>query len=232
MAEKVTIGDAVLYHGDCLEILPGLGEVDALVTDPPYGIGAYATGSMGGSVLARKSEYEPTEWDDKPASKQVLDLAISLSDEQVIFGGNYFDLPPSKCWLVWDKETGNNNFADAELAWTNIDGAVRLIRHRWQGMLRASEKKFPRVHPTQKPIHVMEWAITQFKGQPKTILDPFMGSGSTGIACFNLGLAFTGIEINRQYFDVACERIAAAYSQPRLFNEVEDACEQESFPIG
>ena len=111
----------------------------------------------------------------------------------------------------------SNDFADCELAWTNIKGSVRLVRHMWNGMIRASENKYPRVHPTQKPIVVMEWAISQLKKDPETILDPFMGSGTTGVACANLGRKFLGIEIERKYFDIACERIDAACSQSRLF---------------
>lgn len=223
---KEVIGDCTLYLGDCLEVMPTLGEFDAVVTDPPYGIGAYSSGSMGGGVLARKSEYEATTWDNAPASKEAIDAAIEASNQQVIFGGNYFDLPPSRCWLVWDKLTGKNNFADAELAWTNLDAAVRLKRHKWQGMLRDSERNVPRVHPTQKPVVVMEWAIGITDGD--TVIDPFMGSGTTGVACVNLGRSFTGIELEPKYFDIACKRIEEAYKQPRLFEEPEPVRQQQN----
>ena len=217
MSEIVKIGDATLYLGDCLEILPTLDKVDAVVTDPPYGLQENAHRVASRGKLAKTTDYGSFDWDKKPASKELIDAAVDISKEAIIFGGNYFDLPPSRCWLVWDKVNGSNDFADCELAWTNIRGSVRMIQHRWNGMLRDSENKVPRVHPTQKPVVVMEWALSQLKGSPNTVLDPFMGSGTTGIACVNQGLSFIGIEMNHKYFDIACERIEAAYAQGRLF---------------
>ena len=217
MSEKVVIGNATLYRGDCLEVLPTLGKVDAVITDPPYGLQENARRVASRGKLAKTTDYGSFDWDKRPASGEQITAILASCEEAIIFGGNYFDLPPSRCWLVWDKDNGGNDFADAEMAWTNISGSVRLIRHRWNGMLRASENKYPRVHPTQKPIVVMDWAIGQFKQNPQTILDPFMGSGTTGVACANLGRSFIGIEIERRYFDIACERIEAAQAQGRLF---------------
>ena len=209
MGDVVQIGDATLYHGDCLEILPTLDKVDAVVTDPPYGIGA--AGGVGGdncAVVLRTDDI----WDDNTADEAV-DMARDMSGQQVIFGGNYYELPPTSCWLVWDKDN-SGNFADCELAWTNLEKAVRLYKFRWNGMLRANKERRGD-HPTQKPVGVMEWAIGHTEGN--TVLDPFMGSGTTGVACANLGRKFIGIEIERKYFDIACERIDAAYAQGRLF---------------
>jgi DNA modification methylase len=218
MAEVVTIGDATLYHGDCLEILPTLPKVDAVITDPPYGIGEARKDHKSRNRLACSPDYARSAWDDMPADPAALTLARSISGTQVIFGGNYFHLPPAKCWLVWDKINGDNDFADAELAWTNVDGAVRVIRHMWAGMLRDSERDVARQHPTQKPVAVMQWAIERAKvSKGATVLDPFMGSGTTGVACANLGRKFIGIEIERRYFDIACERIDNAYRQARMF---------------
>lgn len=215
MAEKVEIGNATLYHGDCLKILPTLEKVDAVVTDPPYGLKENAHRVASRGKLAKTTDYGDFDWDERPASKEQINACLSAGNEVAIFGGNYFHLPPSRCWLIWDKEM-SGNFADAELAWTNIKGSVRLIRHMWNGMLRASEN-YQRVHPTQKPIVVMEWVINQMKKSPQTILDPFMGSGTTGVACMNLGRKFIGIEIEKKYFDIACERIEQAQKQQRLF---------------
>ena len=210
------IGDATLYLGDCLEILPTLDKVDAVVTDPPYGIGEARKNNVSRGKLAVAKDYGKSDWDDKPCSPEAIDWMRQLSAEQIIFGGNYFELPPTSCWLVWDKENGDSDFADCELAWTNIDSAVRLKRFMWNGMLRARQE--PRGdHPTQKPVTVMEWAIQRCKQSPSTILDPFMGSGTTGVACANLGRKFIGIEIEEKYFDIACERITAAHAQGRLF---------------
>lgn len=215
---KEQIGDATLYLGDCLEILPTLGKVDAVITDPPYGIGEAANDHKSRNKLAGSPNYERSAWDDVPASPAAIDLIRAISETQVIFGGNYFALPPAKCWLVWDKINGDNDFADCELAWTNINGAVRQIRHMWAGMLRDSERDTRRDHPTQKPVAVMVWAIERAKLKPAaTILDPFMGSGTTGVACANLGRKFIGIEIEPKYFDIAVERIDNAYRQKRMF---------------
>lgn len=211
---KEQIGDATLFLGDCLEILPTLDPVDAVVTDPPYGIGEARKNNASRGKLAVAKDYGSAGWDDRPVS-EFLPLVDGVP-ERVIFGGNYYELPPTPCWLVWDKENGASDFADCELAWTNIKGAVRIKRFMWNGMLRAGGEGRGD-HPTQKPIAVMEWAIQQCKQSPQTILDPFMGSGTTGVACANLGRKFIGIEIEPKYFDIACERIAAAYAQGRLF---------------
>lgn len=212
MATKVEIGDATLYLGDCLEILPTLGKVDAVVTDPPYGIGEAAGKNKSRGKLAVSKDYGHSQWDDKTCDEAVA-LAVSITSQAVVFGGNFYDLPPSSCWLIWDKENGKSDFADAEMAWTNLKGAVRLKRYMWNGMFRAGGESRGD-HPTQKPIRVMEWAVGFTTG---LVLDPFMGSGTTGVACANLGRKFIGIEIEPKYFDVACERIKAAYAQGRLF---------------
>ena len=214
---KVTNGNATLYHGDCLEILPTLGKVDAVITDPPYGLQENARRVASREKLAKTTDYGDFDWDKSPANEEQIQACIKAGNEIVIFGGNYFDLPPARCWLVWDKIYGKNDFADCELAWTNFKGSVRQIRHMWNGMLRDSEKKYPRVHPAQKPIVVMERAIKQCKKEPQIILDPFMGSGTTGMASVNLGRQFIGIEKEKKYFDIACERIEAAQAQGRLF---------------
>jgi site-specific DNA-methyltransferase (adenine-specific)/modification methylase len=218
---RVEIGDCVLYEGDCLEIMPTLGKVDAVVTDPPYGIGETGKNSRqaaGVSRLGTKTRvvnYEPLKWDDKTADDGVA-FALDIARSAIVFGGNYYSLPPTSCWLVWDKQN-SGDFADAELAWTNLPKAVRLIQWRWNGMIRKGHEE--RFHPTQKPVGVMEWCIGHLPADSQTILDPFMGSGTTGVACVNLGRKFIGIECDAEYFDIACKRIEEAYKQPRLFDE-------------
>lgn len=210
--DRVEIGDAVLYCGDCRDIMPEIS-ADTLITDPPYGIGESAGKNASRSNLAVAKDYGNDDWDDQTQDAAVS-AAIELTKEAVVFGGNYYNLAPTPCWLVWDKDNGANDFADAELAWTNLDKAVRLKRYMWNGMLRANNEKRGD-HPTQKPIGVMEWAVSFTKGE--TVLDPFMGFGTTGVACARMGRKFIGIEIERKYFDIACERIEAAYAQGRLF---------------
>jgi site-specific DNA-methyltransferase (adenine-specific)/modification methylase len=216
---KEIIGDCTLYQGDCLEVMPGLGEFDAVVTDPPYGIGESNARGQSRGRLAKPRQYVGADgWDAVPASSSHINAMRSMSRHQIIFGGNYFDgLGPTTCWLIWDKQNGENDFADCEMAWTNLSKAVRRIYWRWNGMIRKGDDV--REHPTQKPIGVMEWCIQHLPADANTILDPFMGSGTTGVACVNLGRKFTGIELDPQYFDVACRRIEEAYKQPRLFEE-------------
>lgn len=219
------IGNATLYLGDCQEILPALGQFNAVVTDPPYGIDVlnktYKNKNLKpGKSLATKRQYSDIgEWDKKAPNVETINLLRNISNWQIIFGGNYFELPPTKCWLVWDKETGDNDFADAELAWTNLDKAVRLKRYMWNGMLRANKE--PRGdHPTQKPVGIMEWVISHLPQDVETIIDPYMGSGTTGVACAKMGKTFFGIEREQKYFDIACQRIEQAYAQADMFVNV------------
>tara|TARA_R110000868_G_scaffold404761_1_gene683255 strand:- start:65 stop:766 length:702 start_codon:yes stop_codon:yes gene_type:complete len=222
MREEI-IGDCRLILGDCRDILPTLGPVDAVVTDPPYGIGAdkgqaQRAGRQDGAALAPSRDYGQSDWDAQPIDAELVALVRAAGQWQIIFGGNYFELPPTRCWLVWDKLNGANDYADCELAWTNLDKPVRRIRYLWHGMLRANGEERGD-HPTQKPIGVMSWALGQLPPTARTIIDPFMGSGTTGVACALAGLTFTGIEREVRYFDAACRRIKEAYKQPRLFAE-------------
>lgn len=198
-------GTCTIYLGDCAEIAPTLGRFDLLCTDPPYGIGVAHGAKFGRTVLARKRDYGDSDWDDAPPSDDLLTDLRSRATWQCLFGGNYFALPPSSCWLVWDKENGANDFADAELAWTNYERAVRLKRHQWHGMLRKGREE--RMHPTQKPLAVMSWAIGLCPDRPTSVLDPFMGSGTTLRACKDLGIRAVGIEREEKYCEIAARRL-------------------------
>ena len=222
------IGDCRLILGDCRDVLPTLDPVDAVVTDPPYGIGEAAGKNKSRGLLAAAKDYGHDGWDDQPISPELLAMVREAGRHQIIFGGNYYDCPPASCWLVWDKLNGDNDFADCELAWTNLPKAVRRIRYLWNGMLRANGEERGD-HPTQKPVGVMAWALNQLPTGTRTIIDPFMGSGTTGVACALAGLTFTGIEREERYYDAACRRIEAAYRQPNLFAEPAPKVVQPSF---
>jgi len=215
-----TIGDATLYLGDCRDILPTLPKVDAVITDPPYGISfSHGDGGMGigGGKYRSRLNNQPIVGDDIPFDPAAF-LALELPT--VLWGANHFchQVPGSKGWLVWDKRAASghtNDFSDCEIAWTNLPTVARVFRHHWDGMMKASEKGVERQHPTQKPVALMEWCLRLTKSE--TILDPFMGSGTTGVAAMQLGRKFIGIEIEPKYFDIACERIENAQRQARMF---------------
>ena len=229
--EEVTIGDARLILGDCREVLPTLAADIAIVSDPPYGIG-YVHGGGGGRNGLRgtppKASLErgnrPVVGDDAP-----FDPSHLLAFENVlVWGANHYSsrLPHGR-WLVWDKLDGRNgwdDFSDAELAWhSRRKGGTRIFRHLWKGLLFSQKGETfnlrngrqARSHPTQKPVLLMAWCIRQ-AGTPPVVCDPYMGSGTTGEAAIRMGLQFIGIEIERIYFDIACERIARAQAQGHL----------------
>ncbi len=232
MPDKVVIGDCELWHGDCREVLPLLPQCDLILTDPPYGIGEAAGKNKSRCKIAVARDYGNDAWDNEPPPAWVIELMRAKAKWQVLFGGNYYSLPPATCWLVWDKENGENDFADCELAWTNLPKAVRRLRWRWAGMLQQDmANKEVREHPMQKPVPVMRWALMQVR-DAATVCDPFMGSGTTGVACVHEGRRFVGIERERRYFDVACERIAQAQrEQPLLVPEAMAAQEQQGLEL-
>jgi DNA modification methylase len=184
--------------------MPELESVDLCLTDPPYGIGEAAGKNKSRSRLARAKDYGNKKWDNKPIDFILLWKLLSLGKYACCFGGNYYPMPPSSCWLVWDKENGANDFADCELAWTNYAKAARLIRHQWHGMLRKGKEA--RYHPTQKPLDVITWAVN-LAPKHNTILDPFMGSGTTLRAAKDLGFQATGIELEEKYCEIAARRL-------------------------
>ena len=201
--------DWQIINGDCLEVLKTLpsGSVDAVVTDPPFGIKACNRSDGGvGSISSGSKFYGRQKWDYEKPTPEVFEAILALDVPTVIWGGNYFGMPPTSCYLVWNKMQRNFSFADAELAWTNSKKAVRIFDYS-RGQL-VSEGK---VHPTQKPVPLMEWCLDRM-GIPvgATVLDPFMGSGTTGVACMRTGRKFIGIEIDKGYYDIAKRRIEEA----------------------
>jgi len=225
LAEGVT-----LYLGDCREILPTLGKVDAVVTDPPYGINHIAkknqtrvgsglansrvrAGRFSGSIVGDDKEFDPSAWVKWPC---------------VLWGANYYhhNLPKGGQWLVWDKKCGvyqEWDSADGDIAWCSLDGAPRLFRLLWMGLVRGEIKKTvggenaPSAHPNEKPVSLMEWSIQKLKLPARSIiLDPFMGSGTTGIAAYKQDHRFIGIECDPAHFDTARKRISDELKQGRF----------------
>jgi site-specific DNA-methyltransferase (adenine-specific) len=212
MAEIVTIGGATLYLGDCMDILPTLDKVDAVITDPPYGIGASSKKFINGTSKTKKDYYADVCWDTSTPDKALIDLCVSMGDVAIVWGGNYFDLSPTRCFLIWDKTIHGNSYADCEYAWTNQNANARI-----KALNMVAANMDGRCHPTQKPLALMLWCINQCKNTPQTILDPFMGSGTTGVAAIQMGRKFIGIEREPKYFEIACKRIEQATRQDDMF---------------
>lgn len=224
---KEQIGLATLYLGDCLEILPSLPKVDAVITDPPYGISYDPSRKRGGGkifagMVMMDQLHAPIIGDDKDFNPLPF---LQFGDVQIFWGANHFAsrLPNSACWLIWDKRNGvaPDDFSDCEMAWCSTGKPARIHRQLWRGVCREGSGNIAKMgakqHPNQKPIELMEWCL-QFAKGAETILDPFMGSGTTGVACMNLGRKFIGIEIEPKYFDIACRRIEDAQRQAQMFD--------------
>lgn len=218
MPEKVTIGDAELWHGDCREILPGLPKFDLALTDPPYGIGFAAQPTK----WQRRDGKMAEDWDNVPTPDWLMGLILEKAGTLIVWGGNYYSLPPSRGWLAWRKPDAPPSMSDIELAWTSMDMNSRMLD---QSISATNAERVG--HPTQKPLRVMAWCLS-FAPYAQTVCDPFMGSGTTGVACAQLAKTFTGIEIERKYFDIACERIAAAQAQGRLLEPEAPAAPQQA----
>ncbi len=217
------IGECRLICADCRDVLPSI-EADAVVTDPPYGIGEHGGKRRFGPQSSARGfascrEYKDAGWDYEPPSAELLAHVIASAPTAILWGAIHFisRMPiDSPSWLVWHKKgTDKSDFADVELAWSNLGCAARYFRKDWVGF-GAINSGVRREHPTQKPVELMQWCIG-FTPNAQTILDPFMGSGTTGVACASLGRSFIGIEREPTYFDIACKRIEKAYQDQALF---------------
>lgn len=205
------IGDATLYLGDCREILPAL-MADAIVTDPPYGINRNSEKKVDRGGHSGRKAFAYVGWDKVRPSAEVFSLLMEKATHHIIWGGNYFSdlLRPSPKWLVWNKEQRISQ-SDGELAWTSLSGALRIFDLN-RGFLTSDGV----VHPTQKPVALMTWCIDQLPLDTVTIMDPYMGSGSTGVAAIRRRRKFVGIEAHEPYFEAARLRIIEAMRQPEM----------------
>ncbi len=201
-------GGITLYHGDCREILPSVASVDAVVTDPPYGI--EASSGVGKYGREKWGGANDLKWDKAPLDADTLRAIISKARHSIVWGMNYFALPPTRNYLVWDKGAGfaDRTFAECELAWCSWDANARIFKRDPLAMRDYRRK----VHPTQKPVALMRWCLSLIPGNPQTILDTYAGSGSTLVAAKELGLRAIGIEAIEQH----CEAAALRLSQETL----------------
>lgn len=217
--EKIT---NQIINDDCINILKQLPDkcVDLILTDPPYGINESSKNHKSRSKLAKAKDYGRKNWDNKIPEKIYFDEMMRVSKRAIIFGGNYFVeyLKNSSCWIVWNKNNGNNDFADCELAWTNFTTAVRKYDWTWNGMLQQNMKnKDIRIHPTQKPRGLLERILLDYSKENDLILDCFSGSGTTAVACYNTNRRFICIEKDKEYYEKSLERLKETKSQIRIF---------------
>lgn len=215
---KEIIGNAIVYLADAADVMDCIPDCAALITDPPYGLGNKLSGGSWGATANHKNVLE---W-DAAAPHALLSVAMKKAAMSVVWGGNYFQLPISRGWLVWNKPNAVPSAADAELAWTSLDANIKRIT--------LPVTPHSSGHPTEKPLQLMRWTIRQV-GFPETIFDPFMGSGTTGVAALELGLKFIGIERDATYFEIACKRLQAAHQQPALFHTAPQTQTQTSFRL-
>ncbi len=225
----ITIGKAELHLGDCMDYMATLPDkaCELAIVDPPYGIGECGDTNSSRGHLATAKNYKAFAGNDLTApSANYFDELRRVSKNQIIWGSNHFidNLPfncNSPCWIVWDKDNGASDFADCELAYCSFKTAVRKISLRWHGMLQHDMKnKEIRIHPTQKPVKLYEWLLANYAKEGDRILDTHLGSGSSAIAAHKMGFDFVGIELDADYYNSACERIADAQRQTDMFEVV------------
>lgn len=212
---------STVYLMDCMEGMAQFPDkyFDLAVVDPPYGIGAGSKGFTNRNTANKNAEkfYRDNDWDKVRPTKDYFDELKRISKNKIVWGGNYFTdfLEPARCYIVWDKKTGDNSYADCELALTNIDGNARIYTKFWLGAHAKDESD--RIHPTQKPVALYDWIFYNYIEPNQKIIDTHLGSGSSRIAADKANLYFTGFEIDEEYFDASVKRFENYASQLKLF---------------
>jgi site-specific DNA-methyltransferase (adenine-specific) len=220
---KEVIGDAVLYLGDCLEIMPTLGKVDLAIVDPPYGIARFGNRVELSNRLCDSAKLNT--WDVKPTPEYFEELQ-RVSGQQIIWGANNFTLPETEYFIVWDKKQTVDNFASAEYAWTNCKMPAKVFRYSIHQEMATRKKDGGKIHPTQKPVALYRWLLKNYAKEGDHILDTHGGSMSSVIACLEMGFKITCIEIDEDYFNAGCERVRQANRQGKLFTPPKPKPEQ------
>ena len=197
-----------IYNEDCLEAIKKMPDnsFDLAIVDPPYGIDL-ANMNMGAGKSKKASKIKnrkwvAKDWDKSTPTKEYFDNLIRVSKHQIIWGGNYFELPPCPHYIIWDKEIPEGlSFADCEMAWTSYNKAPRMFRYS------AYRDKDGKIHPTQKPVKLYEWLLHNYAKEGDRIIDTHLGSGSIAMACHNKGYDLTAYEIDKDYFAATSKRI-------------------------
>lgn len=206
--KKEQFGKVTIYQGDCMELMAGLDDkaFDLAVVDPPYGIDINSSGRLGHYGGKGKT------WDAAIPDESYFAEVARISENRVIWGANYFNMPPTRCFLIWDKgQPQGVSFASHEYAWTSFDRSAKCYYQRPQNA------DIQRIHPTQKPVKLYDWILSNYASQDQRILDTHLGSASSAIAAYYFGCEFVGIELDEDYFEAACKRLDLATRQESLF---------------
>jgi len=216
--------ESIVFNDDCMNVMARYPDkyFDLAVVDPPYGIGEDGASNHSRGKYAKPTLYTPKNWDKEAPSLKYFTELFRVSTNQIVWGANHFieNIPNSNSssWIVWDKQNGDNDFADCELAWTNHRTAVRKFQFRWAGMLQGDMKnKENRIHPTQKPVKLYDWIFSKYAIQGMKVLDTHLGSGSSRIAAHKAGLSFVGCEMDNEYFIAQEKRFKEFTSQLTMF---------------
>jgi site-specific DNA-methyltransferase (adenine-specific) len=212
-----------VFNRDCMEAMKEFPDkfFELAIVDPPYGIGAgKRRGDTGKNKHIKQKDYKYGDWDSKRPDLEYFHELRRVSVNQIIWGGNYFDLGPSQCYVVWNKKNGENLYADCELAWASFNSAVRMFEYRWFGFLqeKSGDEKEERIHPTQKPIALYKWLLKNYAKEGDKILDTHLGSGSSRIAADQMGFDFWGYELDKDYFEASVKRFNQYKAQTTLFS--------------
>lgn len=203
-----------LLHIDCMEYMKTCKdkEFDLAIVDPPYGIGAGAKSFMNGASKTAHKYTRDLSWDNETPTQEYFEQLSRVSKNQIIWGGNYFRLPPTRCFIIWDKTIHGNSYADCEYAWTSFDKVARIFK-----LNMVETTKDGRIHPTQKPVKLYNRVLKNYAEKGQRILDTHLGSGSSAISAHYFGVDFVGCEIDKEYYDAACKQFKTCTSQFQIF---------------
>ena len=204
-----------LYNEDCLQAMKAMQDkqFDLAIVDPPYGIDA-ANMQMGNNA---KKKWTKKDWDKNTPTNEYWTELFRISKNQIVWGGNYFNLPSSKCWVIWDKNNGESDFADGEMAWTSFDKPMRIKKIHWTGSASNWEDTKGKIHPTQKPKALYDYLLLNYAEKGMKVIDTHLGSGSIALACWDNGINLEAYEIDTEYYDKACKRFEQHSKQMQLW---------------